>query len=320
MTNQNSNQYNPNSVYYGNHQNNKFNSQKGGDIKQVAEDLAITADNPFYQTPFVFTESQIQEAFETLDFTQRNFVTAKEVAFFLDILGEEVSQAEINEMINMLDISRTGRVYKEQFAAMAKGKNLSPIGIAYPPSIRYLKKRNQNKLSNPNTFKTLEKTYKNKNELGFIRELDEPANADIKKYKKQNKNMSLYYQKEDDKNRLMIVKKFMEVGMAFDLSTSITRLKNQKIIDVKKCDFALFSQILYDSYFELAKSMFDELSHNREEIDIREFMVNCISWIVGSNQDKCKISFSLMDHQNSGKISYEELVQLLQVSLVIQIL
>lgn len=102
--------------------------------------MVITADNYQYNIPFSFTISEIQEAFNTLDIHQTDYITADEVRFFLDILGEQASEAEIGEMISMLDIQGTGKVYFEEFLKMAKGQSLSPIGIAYPPAIRNLGK------------------------------------------------------------------------------------------------------------------------------------------------------------------------------------
>lgn len=109
-----------------------------GPIKQTADKLVISATNYTYNLPFAFTGGEIQEAFSTLDIHQTDYITADEVRFFLDILGEEATDAEIGEMINMLDIQGTGKVYFEQFLRMAKGQSLSPIGVAYPPAIRHL--------------------------------------------------------------------------------------------------------------------------------------------------------------------------------------
>lgn len=84
-------------------------------MKQTAEKMVITADNYQYNIPFSFTIAEIQEAFNTLDIHQTDYITADEVRFFLDILGEQATEAEIGEMINMLDIQGTGKVFFEEF-------------------------------------------------------------------------------------------------------------------------------------------------------------------------------------------------------------
>ncbi len=62
----------------------------------------------------------------------------------------------------MADAQGVNKVYYEEFLRMAKGKALSPIGIAYPPSIPLLLKKNirfDNMLGKQ--FPNLEKKFNN---------------------------------------------------------------------------------------------------------------------------------------------------------------
>lgn len=117
--------------------------------------------------PFVFTEEEIKEAFETLNIHHKNYITRDEVSFFLDILNEQATDAELDEMIRMLDIEGTHKVYFEDFRKMAMGKSLSPIGIAYPPTIQMLEKQNINKLSSVDITKKIKTTS---DQVAFIKD------------------------------------------------------------------------------------------------------------------------------------------------------
>jgi len=45
-------------------------------------------------------------------------------------------------MINLVDSKEDRKVYFDEFLQMAKGETLSTIGLAYPPSIPLLERKN----------------------------------------------------------------------------------------------------------------------------------------------------------------------------------
>ena len=61
-------------------------------------------------------------------------------------------------MVRMCDIDGTGEVHFEEFAKMATGQSLAPIGLAFPPSQDLLERKSlllnllqpQDKLPGPN--------------------------------------------------------------------------------------------------------------------------------------------------------------------------
>lgn len=93
-------------------------------------------------TPFNFSEAEIREVFDTLDVYNKKYLTNSEVSMFLEIMGEEAKPEEINEMIRMCDAEGNGRVYFSEFLKMAQGKSLAPIGMALPPMLNMLEKKN----------------------------------------------------------------------------------------------------------------------------------------------------------------------------------
>ena len=65
-------------------------------------------------------------------------MTSEELTLFLDILGIQANDKEIQEMIRMADPNLMGKVSYEEFREMSKGQLLSPIGIALPPTLHML--------------------------------------------------------------------------------------------------------------------------------------------------------------------------------------
>jgi len=51
---------------------------------------------------------------------------------------------EIDEMIDLADKQNSKQVFFEDFKEMAKGKILSPIGLAFPPTLAILENKNIN--------------------------------------------------------------------------------------------------------------------------------------------------------------------------------
>jgi len=88
-----------------------------------------------------FSDREIFESFKTLDINKAGYITAIEIKHFLEVLEEEVNEAEIEEMVRMLDYEGTQRVRYEEFYKMATGKNLNPIGQAYPPTLDLFEKK-----------------------------------------------------------------------------------------------------------------------------------------------------------------------------------
>lgn len=220
----------------------------------------------------------------------------------------------------MLDISRTGKVFYEQFLAMSQGKNLSPIGVAYPPSIRYLNKRNQNKLANQKTFDLMNSKYKGGNELDFIRETgtdDRVEEIDLQNPRNIIKRNDNFITKEQKKNKVAVVKKILDLEPRFDLINAVKTMKMNKFRDIIECDYFLFCTILYGEIDDEMRVYFEELTSPFNNIDMREFLINCVGKNAWTSKEKCRIAFSIMDHEDSNRIGFDDLVNLLNVALAI---
>lgn len=124
--------------------NNKASKSKQSKIIPGYTKNCIDENNPDYNSvQGLFTESEIKEAFDTLDMNKNQYITAEELAFFLDVLEEEVQEEEIEEMIRLCDIEGNGKVKYEEFQRMASGQSLAPIGQAYPPTFQMIERKKQ---------------------------------------------------------------------------------------------------------------------------------------------------------------------------------
>jgi hypothetical protein len=231
----------------------------GQNVVHTADRFILTDDNPNYQLPFVFTEEEIKDAFETLDIHRHNYITSEEVAFFLDILGEQASEAEIEEMIRMLDVERTHKVYLQDFRRMALGKSLSPIGVAYPPTIPLLQKQNINKLSNVDIVGKIKGTG---DQVAFIKERaggkDEQANAAKRAQIEKMDKVGAEARKQELAQREKLIRQIME-DTKLDIGKIINKLKLKKQREVIECSLKIFSQILERDEDDKVKRIYDSL-------------------------------------------------------------
>ena len=69
----------------------------------------------------MFTEDEIKEAFQTIDYDRDGLIKASDLQFFLEYIGEKVDDDEIEEMINMCDIDGNNEVSFEEFRKLASG-------------------------------------------------------------------------------------------------------------------------------------------------------------------------------------------------------
>jgi hypothetical protein len=98
--------------------------------KDAANKLSQGEGKFLCKTPF--SEEEILEAFGVIDMSSDGYVSMSEIKFVLDALGEAVTDEEVDEMIKMIDFDGDGQVNKAEFARMARGESLLPLGAAIP--------------------------------------------------------------------------------------------------------------------------------------------------------------------------------------------
>ena len=73
-----------------------------------------------------YEEQQIKEAFDVFDFNGNNFISANELKEIFHYIKEEVTEEELDEMINLADKEGDGQVNWVNFYEFISGKTISP--------------------------------------------------------------------------------------------------------------------------------------------------------------------------------------------------
>merc|ERR1719440_455393 len=76
-----------------------------------------------------FTDQEIKEAFDAFDLDHNGFVGAAEIRHVLINIGEQVTDEEVDEMINMVDKDGDGQVSWEEFYGLVTGGKKPPTGL-----------------------------------------------------------------------------------------------------------------------------------------------------------------------------------------------
>lgn len=230
----------------------------------------------------LFSESEIKEAFDTLDMNKNGFITADDLGFFLDVLEEEVQEEEIEEMIRLCDIEGNGKVKYEEFQRMSSGQSLAPIGQAYPPTFQMIERKKQletMELKQNNSLAKMDfmKNFDNENSIASKKnDFDFVDNTILNKNKTQRgnendpKNLNKGQIKASSEVKKINIKKFKELH-ALSGDKLMISYENLKQIDaniVLECDYSSFYKYfgLTDENNDINKNAFYALVDNEEKI------------------------------------------------------
>ena len=170
-----------------------------------------------------YEEQQIKEAFDVFDFNGNNFISVNELKEIFHYIKEEVTEEELDEMINLADKEGDGQVNWVNFYEFISGKTISP-GVKdmkitpglYPEDkyneIQHLKKSkiefmNLNKEINDDKIETkrVNKESRKKNSINNInpkdKTLNENGDKNLKKEKKKKKISIVSNKDEDNDNK-----------------------------------------------------------------------------------------------------------------------
>ena len=171
-----------------------------------------------------YEEQQIKEAFDVFDFNGNNFISVNELKEIFNYIKEEVTEEELDEMINLADKEGDGQVNWVNFYEFISGKTIRPdvkdmkktAGL-YPEDkynqIQHLKKSkiefmdlNNNEI-NHDEIET-KRVNKGPNKNNIINNispkdkiLNENGEKNIKNVKKKKK-ISIKYNKDEENNNI----------------------------------------------------------------------------------------------------------------------
>ena len=152
--------------------------------------------------------------------------------------------------------------------------------------------------------------YKNKEEVGFIYDIeqktDEITTKNIKKLENKYGN-----DRGENKTHNEIINEFI-ANNNIVLIDVIKTLKTKKLREVKAANYELFADVVGLHENENGTKIFNSLlTSSTSIIDIRQFLVNCIACMHFSNIDKSKWAFSVFDHEDSSYIQFEDICNIL---------
>jgi len=70
------------------------------------------------QTRTMTSDEAVRQAFQVFDKNGDNFINKDEIRMAMNNLGENVTEAELNEMLQCMDLNKDGRVSFEEFKKM----------------------------------------------------------------------------------------------------------------------------------------------------------------------------------------------------------
>eukprot|EP00929_Paragymnodinium_shiwhaense_P004549 TRINITY_DN105584_c0_g1_i1.p1 TRINITY_DN105584_c0_g1~~TRINITY_DN105584_c0_g1_i1.p1 ORF type:complete len:352 (+),score=109.62 TRINITY_DN105584_c0_g1_i1:94-1149(+) len=246
-----------------------------------------------------FKDDEIKQAFDTFDLDGNRFVGAQELRHILDIIGEDATDEEIDEMIRMCDNDGDGQVTFDEFHRMMTTPE-PPKPPAVPPRVAQ-KKRG-----------------------AAARRHARYLNQDVNKVpqKKQNEAARAQASSMRAVSVESLVKK-LSGGMDKIKPSQIKRIyKRFQDIDLDKSgavDYEEFVNALDLEDSTIARQMFKVFDmDDSNSIELKEFIVVLSRYTTASKTEKLKFAFMMFDEDGSGYIERGELLEMLSASFAVE--
>lgn len=275
--------------------------------QQIASEPRKTA--PIEQTLVVglehrpFTDEEIKEAFATFDLDHNRFVGAAEIAHILKLIGEEVTDEEIDEMIRMCDSDGDGQVTFDEFYKMMT----TPPPPA-PPAAR----KKPIKAGNVAHAKRYMRNFTGEGPEKAIDVVRADVTDEARKQQAGNRSTSIE----------AIIKR-LSGGMGKIKPAQIKKIyKRFQDIDVDKSGAIEYEEFLQAMEMEdnaITKQMFKVFDMDGSgTIELKEFIVVLSRYTTAARTEKLKFAFMMFDEDGSGLIERAELVNMLRASFIVE--
>jgi Ca2+-binding EF-hand superfamily protein len=289
-------------------------------IIPATKENAIGPGNSDLKTPYDFTENELKDIFNILDRGSHSYLSFSDLKFFLNLLLIDHSDADIVEMIRMADNQGNKRVYFDQFVLMAKGKLVSPIGLAYPPTIDMLNNKNikpenmvKNQQTNLRSLHADNPKFTHK-QLDISDQRDDRQAKD-KQYDSQAPGLSYKGNKQEQsrKDKIAQLNKLFNGPHKLDFSKAFDHFKDQAVLNIENVPIEdclpFFNNISSDNL----KSLLGPFSKNHagKSVNLQEILINWITFQNWTDTNKAYMAFYVMDIHSSGYITFEQFYHLL---------
>lgn len=255
-----------------------------------------------------FTDEEIKQAFDTFDLDRNRFVGAAEIQHILQIIGEEVTDEEIDEMIRICDTDGDGQVTFDEFYKMMT----EPEPPKPPPQ--------QSKRAKGGDKKKYMQS-KTHNDLAAVLQ-DDPTDG----RKLKTGQAELLAAEKASKFRAISVETLVR-----KLSGGLGKIKPSMIKKVYKrfqeidtdgsgaIEYQEFVTALGMEDNTVTKQMFRVFDMDGSgSIELKEFIVVLSRYTSAAKTEKLKFAFMMFDEDGSGFIEREELIKMLQASFVVE--
>jgi Ca2+-binding EF-hand superfamily protein len=289
-------------------------------IPQTTENL-IDKTNYDQKNSFDFQDRELLEIFDILDRGKKGYLNYGDIVYFLELFGIESNEEDVIEMIRMTDNQGTKKVYYDQFKLMAKGKLLSPIGIAFPPTLDVLDNKN---LKPENMVKNQMDAIKNgpkktdiqSKQLDLSENKADQPTAKEKAYENlvQTTNLNKINTKNQEQNRKEKIQNLSKLfrNEKFKFQDIFALIKGSKDINIENVPLETCDRILNFEKTEETKSLLAPFSKpSGKYVNFQEILINWITFQKWTDTNKAYMAFYVMDIHSSGTISFDQLHSML---------
>lgn len=274
-----------------------------------------------------FTDGEIKTAFETFDLDKNRFVGVAEIKHILGIIGEEVTDVEIDEMIGMCDSDGDGQVTFDEFYKMMTQP--PPLPPPPPPPQMKAKSRKTHGAAENRYYRSATAQLDNVKPTDAVGLAALDAKNKAATRKKGIVSQQQIAQMESEK-KASDRGKSVE-GLVTKLSGGIGKIKPSQIKKVYKrfqeidvdgsgsIDYTEFIQALGMEDNTISKQMFRVFDMDGSgTIELKEFIVVLSRYTTAAKTEKLKFAFMMFDEDGSGLIERSELIQMLGASFVVE--
>ena len=222
-------------------------------------------------------DKDMRAIFRAFDFDKDGQVSAKDLRIFLEAMGEQPSDAEINEMIRMADLGQDGAVHLSEFCDLFRFK---PSGDAdnevYDETCKIMASLRLDLKKGASTYSSDEVLKR------FISRL--PGSVTGRSFLKKDA-----------------------------LKDIISRWKSLKIDQVREKEFY---ELLRIKKNDTAERAFAVIAKNGESIDIRSFILILGVFVAASCEERTDFACRILDDSSSGLLVEDQIEKLLVANCV----
>jgi Ca2+-binding EF-hand superfamily protein len=250
-----------------------------------------------------FTEEAIQKAFTLFDLDNNGYIGIAEIKHILSMMGEIVSDKELDMMISMLDLNGDGQVSfrvrhhkRYEYTYWLRETHsplLTPFNLVFP-----LKE-----------FKAMVESPDPANDVFLEKRIHSPVQTHESPAMEQRKRIA-------ERKHRAISRITAEMDMDFVYLTLKTVKENSSATKIPVTNYAINYQELCDLLPTVlgysrsdCREVFD-LLHNGDSptIDSRDLIMSFTNFIPAFGlEEKCKLAFDMYDVDRSGYISMHEI-------------